>query len=37
VFAYHPSRDTITFQSKSIESYDIQENFSNFTKSNCYL
>jgi hypothetical protein len=31
VFAYHPSRDTVTFQSKSIEAY-IQENSSMFTK-----
>ena len=36
IFAYHPSRDTITFQSKSIETY-IQENSSIFTKSNHYL
>jgi hypothetical protein len=33
VFAYHPSRDTITFQSKSIEAY-IQENSSISLKSN---
>ena len=30
VFAYHPSKNTITFQSKSIESY-IQENSNMFT------
>lgn len=36
VFAYRPSKDTITFHSKSIEAY-IQENSSIFTKSNRYL
>ncbi|CAB5382713.1 unnamed protein product [Rhizophagus irregularis] len=31
VFAYHPSRDTVTFQSQSVM-YFIQKNFSIFTK-----
>ncbi|PKY38013.1 hypothetical protein RhiirA4_391345 [Rhizophagus irregularis] len=33
VFAYHPSRDTVTFQSQSVR-YFIQKNSSIFTKEN---